>query len=74
MSPKVTSTLGHISRKCASYVPETIVQFSAAKARMSGDPDYQLHRRITTTVTRRDRNHYWSGMALRMEIAARYKN
>lgn len=52
----------HTSRYI-SWVPEAAVQLSekAAKVRMSGDPDYQLHRKIIARITSaawRDRNRY----------------
>lgn len=41
-----------------------------AKAGMSENPDYRMHRRIATTTTRLNRN-YCSNMALTRVVAAR---
>lgn len=75
MSPKM-SYFQTRKRKCASWISEATTQLSEndAKTRMLGDFDYRMLRRITTTAAKRNRNHYWSEMAFKMEMAARLGN
>lgn len=51
-----TSTLGHTSKKCVSWVLEATIQVSenAAKTRMSEDSDYRMIRGIATSAARGD--------------------